>query len=221
MMKLLLLEDDQLFGESVEEFLDEAGFSVVWVKSGSEALEATYQESFDAMILDVNVPPPNGFEVLSQLRQGGHETPALFLTSRNSDADTLRGFDVGCDDFLKKPCSLQELLVRLKTRIRGSFGQLHSTVDLGHGLAFDIDEDCVTKEGKRVDINPKELTLLKLLIKNRGHVVSTMMIEQELYGNANEASYGAIRVYIANLKKIMGEEKIENIRGVGYRLEES
>ena len=220
-MKLLLLEDDDLFGESVEEFLDEAGFSVVWVKSGSEALEATFLQSFDVMVLDVNVPSPNGFEVLTQLRQGGNKTPALFLTSRNSDADTLRGFDVGCDDFLKKSCSLQELLVRIKTRIRGSFGQLHETVDLGNDLAFDIDEECITKGGKRIVVNPKELALLKILIKNKGHVVSTMMIEQELYGNANEASYGAIRVYIANLKKIIGEEKIENIRGVGYRLEEN
>jgi DNA-binding response OmpR family regulator len=220
-MKLLLLEDDDLFGESVEEFLDEAGFSVVWVKSGSEALEATFLQSFDVMVLDVNVPSPNGFEVLTQLRQGGNKTPALFLTSRNSDADTLRGFDVGCDDFLKKPCSLQELLVRIKTRIRGSFGQLHETVDLGNDLVFDIYEECITKGGKRIVVNPKELALLKILIKNKGHVVSTMMIEQELYGNANEASYGAIRVYIANLKKIIGEEKIENIRGVGYRLEEN
>lgn len=216
MITLLLLEDDRLYAETIAEFLIDQEYRVIHAKDSEEALNHTYLHRFDLFILDVNVPKGSGFSFLETMRHAGNTTPAIFLTSRTSPDDAVRGFATGCDDYLRKPCSLEELGCRIRAVLRNRFASAAESMDLGEGLSFDITRKLLLAGDDPVPLNPKERSLLALLIRHRTKTVTTAMIDAELWPDGVESSYGSIRVYIANLKKALGDNRIENIRGVGY-----
>jgi DNA-binding response OmpR family regulator len=215
MKKLLLVEDDLILGETLEELLVEEGYGVMWVQDGEMALDATYVQNFDLLLLDVNIPFINGFELLKELRESGESVPAIFITAKVDIGSLREGFDVGADDYLKKPFDFDELLIRIEALIKKSF-HTHSR-ELRYGdLVYAIDQEQLYDRDTPVHLTPTELKLVRYFLKNRGRVIGT----EELLSSIHEDFEGKIevlRVQIHKLKKI--GFKIINVRSVGYRLE--
>ena len=213
--KILLLEDDQLFGETLVDFLEDEGYLVYHYLEAKDVCEATFKEKFDIYLLDVNVPDMNGFDLLKQLRESGDRTPAIYITSARDKEALSTGFHSGADDYMKKPIDLDELALRIQAQLRRMTNSQKIPVGKYH---FDR-ERLILYDGNRVVPMPKkQVELLALLLDNRGEVVTTEEILQELYGN-NDPGTGALRVYINKLKQIFGKDAIYNIRGVGYCFE--
>jgi OmpR-family two-component system manganese-sensing response regulator len=218
-IKLLLLEDDTQLSEIIAEFLEENDCEVTVASDGQEAMDRIYEERFDILLLDVKVPYINGFDLLSKVRAEGNETPAIFLTSLNSMDDLSRAFESGCDDYLKKPFELRELLLRVKTiSKRAFFHKSDEKIDIGNGVFFDISSSKIIKDGSSVTLSKKESVILKLLVKNRGKIVTPQMIFENAWDYEDEPSEMSLRTYIKNIRKIIGKELIENARGQGYML---
>jgi len=213
--KILLLEDDPLFGETLVDFLEEEGYEVAHYLEAKSAIEATFKQEFDIYLLDVNVPDMNGFDLLRQLRESGDKTPAIYITSARDKEALSKGFHCGADDYMKKPIDLDELALRIGAQLRRMQNPQKIAVGKYH---FDR-ERLVLYEGDRLIAMPKKQSeLLALLLDNRGEVVTTEEILEELYGEDNPGT-GALRVYINKLKQIFGKDAISNIRGIGYCFE--
>jgi len=212
-MKILILEDDKLFNDTLEDFLEEEGFDTVTALDPYSALDITYEQKFDLYLFDVNLPYESGFSLLKQLREAGDLTPTMFLTSRDDKMSLTEGFDVGADDYMKKPIDLDELLLRIKALLRR---QVRSDkVKVGQ-YVVDIQAKVLSLDGEVIKLGTKAMDLLLLLVSAKGEVVSMKTIEDNLWSSNEEISLGAIRVYITALKKHFSN--IENIRGVGYQL---
>ena len=211
--KLLLLEDDRLFGETLVDFLEGEGYDVVHFLSAKPAIEAVYEyDGFDLYLLDVNVPDLNGFDLLKQLRESGDATPAIYITSARDKEALAQGFHSGADDYMKKPIDLDELLLRIEAQLRRL--RKSQKMEIGEYL-FDMERLVLYRGGEPVQLPKKLAELLGLLLRNRGEVVSTEEILEEIYGEENPGT-GVLRVYINKLKQLFGRESIRNIRGVGY-----
>lgn len=208
-----------LFRESTKEFLESEGFAVKEAGSFDEAIEIGFKEVFDLYLLDINLGAKNGIELLRELRSFGDNKPVLMLTSHKSPKIATECFEGGCDDYIRKPCEPIELVARVKSKLRDSFGQKNSIVKLNDELIFDLDKKKVTNQNKDVDLSQKELELLSLLVRNKNSTVTIENIERELWPAAKEPSYGSIRVYINSLKKLIGKDSIVNVKGIGYRFE--
>ncbi len=211
--KLLLLEDDRLFNETLQDFLEEEGFSVDVALDPYTALDMTYEHIYDLYLFDVNLPYESGFDLLGKLRQSNDMTPAIFLTSREDKASLQEGFETGADDYLKKPVDLDELLLRVHAVLRRQMRQ--ERIKIGSYM-LDMLAKTLYKEGNAVDISKKTVELLQLLIEAKGEVVTAETIKQRLWAAGQSASEGALRVYITQLKKHF-PEAIVNVRGVGYK----
>ncbi len=217
--KIMVLEDNELLVETLEEFLSDNGYMVRIAKRGNEAIKLVYEEKFDLYLLDVKVPDISGFEFLKSLREAGDSTPAIFLTSLNDQESLAEGFNLGGDDYIKKPFDLGELLFRIKAVLSRVYNEEKDTLEIDNVYTIHKSRKRVYKHGEELDINLKDFELLTLLVENRGKVVTKEMIVEKLWKN-EEANPGSIRVYITNLKKIFGKDRISNIRGIGYRFEE-
>ncbi len=210
---ILLLEDDKLFNETLQDFLEEEGYRIDYAYDPYTALELAFEHKYDLYLLDVNLPYESGFDLLQKLRESNDQTPAIFITSR-SDKDSLReGFARGADDYIKKPVDLDELLLRIEAVLRR---QVRSNrVDVGE-YQLDIIKKRLYRDGAEVDMTRKVVELLQLLVTTGDSIVTTEEIKDRLWAASEEASEGSIRVYITQLKKLF-PQNIENIRGVGYR----
>ncbi len=213
--KILLLEDDTLFGETLVDFLEGEGYEVDHFLEAKDAIEATYAKKFDLYLLDVNLPDMNGFELLKQLRESGDDTAAIYITSARDKEALVEGFGSGADDYMKKPVDLDELALRVEAQLRRL--KINSKVEVGEYL-FDMQRLVLYREEEPVALPRKLAELLGLLLRNRGEVVSTEEILEEIYGDEHPGT-GALRVYINKLKQLFGKDAIVNIRGVGYCFE--
>ncbi len=213
MQKILLLEDDKLFNETIEDFLEEEGFEVHSVLDPYSAMELSYETKFDLYLFDVNLPYESGFTLLKQLRNAGDKTPTIFLTSRSDKISLVEGFDVGADDYMKKPIDLDELLLRIRALLRRQLRD--EKIEIGE-YVLDTQAKELHYNGEIIKVGVKAFELLMLLLKAKGEVVTMQSIEEELWSSNEEVSLGSVRVYVASLKKYF--PNIENIRGVGYRL---
>lgn len=209
-MKVLLLEDDALFAETLVDFLDDEGFDVVHAINGEVALELTYREKFDIYLLDINVPLIDGISLLKDLRQADDTTPAIYVTSHSDKSILEKAFSAGCDDYMKKPFDLDELLWRMNAKVK-------KRVTTKSLKKFQIDEHEIVYAGTPLALSVSEYKVLKLLLLNQDEVVTKEMIENELWSASKAQSSGAIRVYITRIKQLIPPEHIENIRGVGYK----
>lgn len=215
---LLLLEDDVTLHETLREYLEEEGFDVVGVFDGETAEDRLYEQTFDLLILDVNVPRKNGFEVLRDARGRGVETPALFLTTRDADADVEAGFQSGADDYVRKPFSLKELLLRVQSMLRRRFSHpADERMGLGDGLAFDLQSGQLYRNGGVVRLADKPRKLLGLLLQYRGEVVTHEVIIEHLWGFDESPSDDALRTYVKTLRNELGKERIVSHKRTGYQ----
>jgi len=210
--KILLLEDDKLLNETLQDFLEEEGIELYTALDPYTALDLTYEYLFDLYLFDVNLPYESGFDLLERLRESGDLTPAIFLTSREDKASLTRGFGVGADDYMKKPIDLDELLLRIEALLRR---QTRSTKVQIDDYFFDTLNKKLYHGEHEIEVSTKVLHLLQLFLEVQGSVVSFEVIKDRLWSSSQEASDGALRVYITQLKKYFAH-RIKNVRGVGY-----
>lgn len=218
MGKILLLEDDANLNETVTEFLEEQGHEVVSVYDGHEAQDKLYESKYDLLLLDVNTPGVNGFEVLKEARENDVVAPAIYITSLDSVDDLEKGFESGCDDYIRKPFELKELLIRVETLLKRSF--FHEAKELrqiADNITYDIKNNELIVDGEVVNLGNKEARLLKLFMKNEGEVIIHERIYKHLWDFDEEPSDTALRTYIKNLRKIIGKERIVSIKKQGYK----
>ena len=214
--KILLLEDDLLFGETLVDLLEDEGYEVNHVPNGQDALDATFQEKFDLYLLDINVPLIDGVSLLSDLRAAEDETPAVFLTSHTDKEMLKRSFLSGGDDFISKPFDNTELLLRLAALLKRSKRKAAECVG---ELCHDKEHKCIFYNKNALELSKKEYELLVLLMDHVNAPVPKELIYDELWSSADGGgSDGAIRVYINRLKQLLPTMSIENIRGIGYKL---
>jgi DNA-binding response OmpR family regulator len=159
----------------------------------------------------------SGFDFLKTLRQKGIETPAMFITSLNSVEDVEKGFSLGCDDYIRKPFALKELLVRVESLLKRSYGTHDILVTLEEGLVFDIKELLLTQDGEKIALKTKELKLLSLFLQHPNERLDYDKINEVLWTYDEEPSAGSLRTYVKRLRAVIGKEKIETIKNIGYR----
>jgi len=213
--KILLLEDDILFAETLIDLLQEAEHQVTHATNGQSALDITFGKKFDLYLLDINVPIINGITFLQELRDSLDKTPAIFLTSHKDKEVLKRGFLSGADDYLRKPFDADELLLRINAILK----RTNCTISNSFALLYhDMIHKRILYKNMELDLSKKEYQLLALLMKHIDYTVPKEMILNELWSSNEGGSDGAIRVYIARIKQLVPEIGIENIRGIGYRL---
>jgi DNA-binding response OmpR family regulator len=216
--KILLLEDDLTLSETIVEFLESHEFEVVSAYDGEEASELIYEQQFDLLLLDVNVPSLNGFELLKQKRDDGLKTPAIYITSLNTIDSLEDGYKSGCDDYIRKPFVLKELLFRVENILkRAFFHETNEKIKIDEGIEYDIESSLLFVDSKQVKLNTKASQLLKLFLQNQGEVISHERIYDTLWSYDETPSENALRTYIKDLRKIIGKEKIVSIKRLGYR----
>lgn len=216
--KVLLLEDDLNLNETIEEFLIENDFEVTCAFDGQEASDFIYENSYDVFLLDVNVPSPNGFELLKTSRENGDTTPAIFITSLNSTGDLSKGFESGCDDYIRKPFALQELLIRVQNIVKRSFyHNTNDTLKISQSLEYDVQADELLENGQRVGLHNKEKLLLKLFLQHNNEQVSHEVINEHVWNFEEEPSDTALRTYIKHLRQVLGKDRIVSIKRYGYK----
>ncbi len=214
MSKILLLEDDEVLSETLVELLEAEGFEVALVSDGEMALEATFGKKYDLFLLDVNVPFLDGFELLKSLRQSGDKTPSIFITALTDISSLSKGFEVGADDYIKKPFDFDELLVRIKALLKKQFSTYANEINLG-SFKFDIEKEELYDEHEFIPLPPVELQITKVLFQNLNKTLKKEFLLDELRDDG-ESSEGALRVHINKLRK--RGLPIETVKGIGYRL---
>jgi len=216
-MSILLLEDDIQLSDTVKQFLELKGYEVYAAYDGVQAEEIAYEKHIDLMLLDVKVPHVSGFDFLKQLRSEGKETPAIFITSLNSVEDVEKGFDLGCDDYIRKPFALKELSVRVDSLLKRTYGGHDEKVKIDDDLYFDMKEFVLTKGDEKIPLKTKELKLLSLFLQHSDELLEYETINEALWTYDEEPSYGSLRTYIKRVRAVIGKEKIETIKNIGYR----
>ncbi len=208
-MDILLLEDDQILAQTLQELLEDEGYSVDIALDGEEALDLSYNNNYKLYIFDVNVPEIDGFELLKSLREADDNTPAMFMTALVDIASMAQGFEVGADDYIKKPFDPDELLIRIKAKVA------HKTSKISYlNLEYEPNSKELYQEGKLANLSETQLLIFDLLIQNINHVID----KQQLLDLLNIASDASLRVHVNKLKSRLGIE-IRNVRGVGYMIE--
>ncbi len=217
MTNILLLEDDVQLNDTIKQFLEHSGYRVFPAYDAFEAKDILYEKSIDLMLLDVKVPNQNGFDFLKEQRDSGDTTPAIFITSLNAVDDVTKGFDVGCDDYIRKPFALKELLVRVESLIKRHYGTKDNRVDLGDGYWFDIKGVFLEKDGQKVALKTKESKLISLFIKYPNELLTYERIYESLWDFDETPSQGSLRSYVNTLRNLLGKDSIETIKQTGYR----
>ena len=217
MPKILLLEDDMQLSATIKQFLSLKNYEVLQAYDGLKAQEMIYENHIDLMLLDVKVPYLNGLDLLKELRENGDDTPAVMITSLNSVDDVERGFEVGCDDYIRKPFALKELLVRIEAQLKRRYNSHQDRIEITKDCIFDTKEMTVIKNGQKIPLKTKELKLLELLLRNQDKLLKYEQIFDVLWDYSEQPSSGALRTYIKELRSIIGKEKIETVKNIGYR----
>ncbi|NGZ84801.1 response regulator [Duganella aceris] len=216
-MRILLIEDDPMIGESMEEALRGECYAVDWVRDGVAAELSIRHGIYDLLLLDLGLPKRQGMDVLRRHRAQGGNTPVLIVTARDATASRVEGLDAGADDYLIKPFNVDELLARVRAVLRRRGSHTNSVVT-HRGLTIDLAAHEASLDGAPLTLSAREFALLRALLENPGSVVSKMQLEDKVYGWGQEIESNAIDVYIHHLRKKLGTDFIKNVRGVGYKL---
>jgi DNA-binding response OmpR family regulator len=216
-MKLLLAEDDPMIGASMEQGLRIAGFTVDWTRDGRSAELALETGSYALLILDLGLPRQDGLTLLKRIRQADNGIPVLIVTARDAVADRVAGLDLGADDYLVKPFDLQELVARVRARIRQHAGRARPELRCGALMLNPLSRE-VRLDGRTVSLSQREFALLEALMERPGEVLSRSRLEECLYGWGEEVLSNAVEVHLHNLRRKLGAPWIRNVRGVGYRI---
>ncbi len=215
-MRLLLVEDDTMIGEVVLDLLRAEHYAVDWVKDGEMADTALLQsQSYDLVLLDLGLPRKDGLDVLRSMRARKDRTPVLVATARDAVDQRIAGLDAGADDYVLKPYDLDELLARIRALLRRAVGRAEPVFEYNNITIFPITRE-VHADGVPVTLSAREWAVLEALIARPGAVLSRAQLEEKLYSWRDEVSSNAVEVYIHGLRKKLGSDLIQNVRGVGY-----
>jgi len=225
MSRILVAEDEARIASFVEKGLRASGFAVTVVSDGPAALMEAATGVHDLLVLDLGLPLLDGFAVLGRLRQGGHQLPVIILTARSGVNDTVTGLESGADDYMSKPFRFEELLARVRLRLRtGEQGQARApevTVLRYGNLALDLTtrRACVGGPGGRqVDLSAREHALLETLLRHPDQVLTRGQLLSQVWGYDFDPGSNVVDVYVRYLRRKVGTDRIETVRGVGYRL---
>ena len=218
-MRILLIEDDNLIGDGIKIGLEKNGFTVDWFDNGADGEEALFQVPYAAVILDLGLPQIDGLTVLKHWRDKGKKEPVLILTAQGDVDSRILGLNKGADDYLGKPFSLKEVVARLNALIRRQNG--FATAELKYkDVTFNPDTKQVYKSGKLIDLSPREVALLELLILNTNRVLSKNVIEEKLYSWDDEVQSNAVEVHVHHLRKKLGKDIVKTVNKLGYMMED-
>jgi two-component system, OmpR family, response regulator len=214
--RVLVAEDDPLIGSLLEKGLRSHGFSTFLVDDGEQALNLALTDEFDLLVLDMGLPEREGFHVLQELRARGRMLPILVLTGR-SERDAAACLEAGADDYMRKPFRFEELLARVRTRLRGP-GKEQPHVLAAGGVRMDLLTRRVTVGDVEIDLTVREFALLETLMRNADQVLSREQLLSNVWGYSFDPTTNVVNVYVNSLRKKLGRDLIETVRGVGYRL---
>ena len=223
MSRILVAEDESRIASFIAKGLTASGLSPMVVEDGPTAMAMALTGEFDLMILDIGLPGMDGFEVLSRIRDGGSNLPVIILTARDSVADTIAGLEGGADDYMQKPFSFGELLARIRLRLRASqngpsAADPTATVITAGDITLDMRTRRVTVAGKERDLSSREYVLLETFMRHPGHVLTREQLLSHVWGYDFDPGSNVVDVYVRYLRKKIGSDTIETVRGMGYRL---
>jgi len=216
-LKILLLEDDEILNEVICSFLKKKGYEVCVTYSGDEAEDELYKNSFDLFLFDVNVPNINGFKLLKNIRTQNINTPAIFITSLDATEDLKEGFLSGCDDYIKKPFEFEELNLRIENIKRLYKIESLYVERISQNTLYDYGSSSLHVDNKTYALSKKETQMLEYFLKNRGRTISIDEIGLNIWSYEDRPTSSTIRTYIKNLRKILKDDIITTLKGIGYR----
>jgi two-component system, OmpR family, response regulator len=215
--RILIAEDDPLIGAFLEKGLRANGYSTFLADDGEKAQSLSLTDEFDLLILDMGLPQREGFQVLQDLRSRGKKLPVLVLTGR-SERDVVMCLKAGADDYMRKPFHFDELLARVQTRLR-STGTAETNVLEAGEIRVDLRSRRTTVNGRSVELTAREFALLETLLRHAGQVLSRGQLLSNVWGYSFDPTSNVVDVYVNSLRKKLGENVIETVRGAGYRLQ--
>ena len=218
MSRILIAEDEPRLSSFLEKGLRAAGYSTTVVDEGTRCVTLARDDEFDLLILDIGLPGQDGFAVLRSIRTRGEKMPVLILTARDEVVDTVTGLDSGADDYVTKPFVFEELLARVRARLRAP-EQGESALELhGGGVRLDVRTRRAVVDGEEVELTAKEFTLLETFLRHPGQVLSREQLLSHVWGYDFDPGSNVVDVYVGYLRRKLGSERFETVRGMGYRL---
>jgi two-component system copper resistance phosphate regulon response regulator CusR len=218
MTRILIVEDEPRIAAFVSRGLEAAGYETLVVEDGPEGLEAALRGDADLVLLDVGLPTMDGFELLRELRARGSAIPVIMLTARSSTRDTVTGLDAGANDYVPKPFTFEELLARVRSRLRESVPQ--PGVSISHGdVVLDILARRAPVTGREIDLSAREFSLAEQFLRNPGRVLSREQLLSRVWGLDFDPGSNVVDVYVRYLRGKLGPDHIVTVRGAGYRWE--
>lgn len=214
-MRLLLVEDDAMIGEAVLHMLRAEHYAADWVRDGTMADEALRTEQYDLVLLDLGLPKRDGLEVLRTLRARRNSVPVLVATARDAIGDRIAGLDAGADDYVVKPYDIDELLARIRALLRRSAGRGEPVFE-HKGVSLNPATREATVQGTPVSLSAREWAVLEPLLARPGVVLSRGQLEEKLFSWKDDISSNAVEVYIHGVRKKLGADVIQTVRGLGY-----
>ena len=219
MTRILIAEDESRIVAFLEKGLRAAGYSTVAVASGRDAAALARDDSFDFMILDLGLPDLDGQRVLSTIRDRGERLPVLILTARDGVEDTVRSLEGGADDYMTKPFRFEELLARVRLRLRDE-NDTETTVLTAGSITLDLRTRRASTDRGTIELTAREFALLETFIRHRGQVLSREQLLSHVWGYDFDPNSNVVDVYVRYLRRKLGDDMIETARGMGYRLAE-
>jgi len=216
-LRVLIVEDEPRLSQQLASTLGGQGYAVDCAAEGERADFLARTEQYDAIVLDLGIPGIDGLTLLRQWRHSGQATPVLILTARSTWHEKVQGIDTGADDYVTKPFRMEELLARLRALIRRASGNLTPDLQCG-GLVLDPRSARVTVDGQPVKLTSLEFRVLSYLMHHRGRVVSQMELTEHIYAQDFERDSNTVQVFVARLRRKIGNNAIETLRGLGYRI---
>ena len=218
MSSILIVEDEPRIVAFLTKGLKAAGFTTHTTAAGREAVELALQTSFDLIILDVGLPDIDGFEVLQQLRGQGVTAPVIMLTARSSVADRVAGLEGGADDYMPKPFSFEELLARIRVRLRPEAAGADQMRLTHRDMVLDLRTRTLTLEGRTVELSAREFALAETFMRHPGQVLSREQLLSAVWGLDFDPGSNVVEVYVSYLRNKLGRDRVETVRSMGYRL---
>ena len=220
-MKILIVEDQRRLGQFLKKGLTERAYTVTWVQTCREARDALCETSYDVIVLDLSLPDGDGLALLQEWRKGGFNEPVLILSARDAVQDRIKGLDVGADDYLSKPFSLEELLARVRSLLRRQT-TVKETVLEHHGIRMDLLGRTVTNQTQPVELTSREFALLEIFLQNPGRILTRTLISEKIWESHYDVDTNLLDVYMSKLRGKLEPDAtkpvFKTVRGVGYQL---